>query len=90
MSLTAGSRPDKTVKHWTVRFLDVELRLSNGKSLRGEVGTYLPLPAEGRKGADSVVDTGIRDVLIVGTSSDTGLEATVSLYDADRMVFQRK
>jgi len=90
MSLKSGERPHSEVKHWTIRYLDVELKLSNGKLLKGEIGTYLPLPKEGKKEAGVVPDSNIHDILLVGMSSNTGLKTEVSLYDVSRIVLQHK
>lgn len=88
--LKSAKRPHAEEKNLTVRYLDAELKLSNGKISRGEIGTYLPLPKEGDKKAADAYPTNIHDILVVGTSSSTGLRTEVSLYDVSQIVLQHK
>jgi hypothetical protein len=87
ITMQASKRKHPEVDHWDIRFLNAVITLRNQKTVRCEIGSYLPLPKSGNKPTFEIYNTtNIRDVYLSGKMIDTGLTAKVSLYDIQNMV----
>jgi len=81
--LKSGERKHPKADHWTLKFIDVAIKLNTGEIITGEIGTYLVLPS-----GEKVFSQNIDDVLLTGISATTGLETKISLSGVNRILFE--